>query len=266
MSNTEIWFICQKTRRLGMMKLLFFSCHPMVQAVEFPPRPSSLSEEEQINESLRRIQEVVATFNAHGNRPPADRAAAEQLYENLYQRVIDIFRTTGAEFVENGGAMLQRTNPQLLIRREQLPNLVEAIARHRPLALAADLAASPEGKKEEYDNCAVFTDAGVKMSAEGLNHTGGVAAFLIFRPDGDHLRVIDRHQSPKPDAAGRDRSAARLAEGEILPEDVESVVLRFPRAKVAEEMLTEEELDREPPYIYRGFRFLPTEQDSQTIH
>lgn len=224
---------------------------------EFPPRPTTISDQP-VEERWHRIKAIANEFMARDNRPPADPEESAEVYERLYREVIDSLQSVGAEFVENGDVILKQTNPSWLIRREYFPALAEALLHHQPLKIEPQMPASedPRNSVNHHDNCAVFSDAGVRMSAEGLGHLGGLAAFVIFKPDQERMAIVNNHEEQGVDSIGRDRSTGRSMRGEIKPEDIQAIVLRFPGKKMPETVLTEEEQERNPAYIYRGFRFL----------
>ncbi len=142
-----------------------------------------------------------------------------------------------------------------LVRVENFTRIMSA------LELSQGFKVGESADDSHYANAVIPDPEGIRLAfAEGqasgpLRLAMGLGKSLVgFRGHSDHLTVsnVDFSEDDQRDVAKRDY-LCRHIEGEILKEDIRGVVMRIPRNVVGESLLTDEELENEGQFIFRGF-------------
>ena len=142
-----------------------------------------------------------------------------------------------------------------LVRVENFTRIMDA------LELNHGFKVGESADDSHYANAVIPDPEGIRLAfAEGqasgpLRLAIGLGKSLVgFRGNSDHLKVSDVEFSEDDarDVASR-AYLCRHIEGEILKQDIRGVVLRIPRTIVAESLLTDEELETEGQFVFRGF-------------
>jgi hypothetical protein len=144
---------------------------------------------------------------------------------------------------------------ECLIRVENFTRIMEAIG------LGQSFKVGESADESHYANAVIPNPEGVRLAfAEGqasgpLRLAIGIGKSLVgFRADSDHIKVsnVDFSEDDARDIAKRGY-LCRHVEGEILKEDIRGVVMRIPRVVMNDLLLTDDELEGEGQFVFRGF-------------
>jgi hypothetical protein len=146
-------------------------------------------------------------------------------------------------------AEMQRKN--LLARVESVSKIIECIAAHKPILVGND--------ESHYANAVTSDPEGLRIALAEADAVGPVRllvgldlkALIGFKSDHLEVSEIDDDQFDQRDTGVR-KSLCRHVVGEILPEDLECMVLRIPRVYFPEEDLLPHEQEQSTPFIFRG--------------
>ncbi len=144
---------------------------------------------------------------------------------------------------------------ECLVRVENFTRIMEALELNQGFRIGES------SDDSHYANAVIPNAEGIRLAfAEGqasgpLRLAIGLGKSLVgFRSDSANVKVsdVDFSEDDARDVAKR-AYLCRHVEGEIVKDDIRGVVMRIPRNVMDESLLTDDELENESQFVFRGF-------------